>query len=269
MWLKVVSGKSCLNVLVYLFFLGNNILNQSVDCSTGSITIFKYGRQSFQLGHSGFDSQWFQSFSWTYSLDMPLRKVLHIRWIAQQTQKFLKIVPVQKHLVFSSVISTTKKDRIYQGLCQDLFHLLANVRTSEVDSPTSAEHRCSVLRMVPHEMERLVGLEPLIDSRDLTIARPAVKVPRQKVINLKHLLLLKWLNHLLLFWITLVGIHSELRWMDGCIGPKIVPADGKSIWTYHLVLLIPLIYWTYLGSNGAGNVQDIKWREGVCETFKR
>ena len=164
------------------------------------------------------------------------------------------------------------KDRIVQGLCQDLFHLLANVRTSEVDSPTSAEHRRSVLRMVPHEMERLVGLEPLIDSGDLTIARPAVKVPRQKVINLKHLSLLKWLNLLLLFWITLFGIHSELRWMDGCIGPKIVPADGNSIWTYHLVLLmrlVPLIYWTYLGGNGAGNVQDKKWREGVCVTFER
>ena len=80
-------------------------------------------------------------------------------------------------MVLAFVISISMKDRIVQGLCQDLFHLLTDIRPSEVDSPASAKDRCSVLRMVPDEMERLVGLKPLVDGGDLAMARPAIKVP--------------------------------------------------------------------------------------------
>ena len=52
-------------------------------------------------------------------------------------------------------------------------------------APPSAPQNCrSVVRMIPHEVEILVGLKPLIDSCKFSIVEPAVQVSRHVGINL-------------------------------------------------------------------------------------
>ena len=83
-------------------------------------------------------------------------------------------------MVLPSVRSVSVKDWIVRGLFEDPLYLFPDFGSSEVEveAPASAEDGRCVLRIVSHEVERLAGLEPLVDGRDLALARLTVKISR-------------------------------------------------------------------------------------------
>ena len=74
--------------------------------------------------------------------------------------------------------------RVLEAEKPRLLPLLPDVGSVQLAAPTAAEDGRSVIGVIPHEVEVLVGLEPLGDGGDLPVVESAVEVARHVGVDL-------------------------------------------------------------------------------------
>ena len=92
---------------------------------------------------------------------------------------------VEKHLISSSTGSWTPSDRIVYLRFPDLLPLQPHIGIGQPGAPGPAQDGGCVVGMIPHEVERLLGLDPVLNGRDLPGVEIAVKVSGDEKVDLE------------------------------------------------------------------------------------
>ncbi len=76
--------------------------------------------------------------------------------------------------------------RILESFEPGLLPLVPDEGTVEFAAPAAPQDGCSVVGMVPHEVEVLVGVDPLVDGGDLPRVQSTVEVSGHVGVHLNH-----------------------------------------------------------------------------------
>ena len=84
-----------------------------------------------------------------------------------------------------TVISSLGPDHgVLKSIEPSLFPFHPDVVAVKFAAPPATENRCPVVGVIPHEVEVLVRLEPLLDGRNFSSIESTVQVPRDVGVNL-------------------------------------------------------------------------------------
>ena len=91
---------------------------------------------------------------------------------------------VEKSLIGTVIIPLGPDERILESPEPGFLPLLPDVWPVQFAAPTAAQDCRAVVRVIPHEMEVLVRLEPLGDRGYFAVVQSAVEVTRDVCVNL-------------------------------------------------------------------------------------
>ena len=174
-------------------------------------------------------------------------------------------VPSEKDLIRSVSVSWPPHDLVFAGLFPGLVPLFSDpfylLITLKLDAPRAAQDVGAVIRMIPHEVERFVRIEPFFNCGFFPAVEPGVEVTGQEVRHLHNLAHgqtkdITYKQHTFCVsevgtgWAWWLGGSFQTFYDGGFISKKCIMRDGRGIislaffalFLYHLFQFFELFF---------------------------